>query len=29
MRLGSEWKLDVQGAEKEICVVYHGWYHVD
>ena len=29
MSLGSEWKLEDQGAEKERCAASHGWYHVD
>ena len=29
MSLGSEWKLDAQGAEKERWATSHGWYHVD
>ena len=29
MSLGPEWKLDVQGTEKERWATSHGWYHVD
>ena len=29
MNLGREWKLDVQGAEKEIWAFSKGWYRVD
>ena len=29
MSLAPEWKLDVQGAEKERWAISHGWYHVD
>ena len=29
MSLGPEWKLNVQGAEKERWASPHGWYHVD
>ena len=29
MSLGPEWKLDVQGTEKERWATSHGWHHVD
>ena len=29
MSLAPEWKLDVQGAEKERWTSFHSWYHVD
>ena len=27
--VGPEWKLDVQGADKERRSTSYGWYHVD
>ena len=29
MSFGPEWKLDVQGADKERRSTSYGWYHVD